>query len=45
VAAFVTLDHGTFSRRRYHISALLAADVTMGDGPYSTTPALGAEPY
>jgi hypothetical protein len=35
VAAFVALGQGTFSRRRYHMSVLLTADITTGDGPYS----------
>jgi hypothetical protein len=35
VAAYVILNYGTFSRTRYHMSALLNADITMDDGPYS----------
>ena len=32
---YVILNYGTFSRTRYHMSALLNADITMDDGPYS----------
>jgi hypothetical protein len=35
VAAYVILNYVTFSRTRYHMSALLNADITMDDGPYS----------
>ena len=36
MAAYVILNYVTFSRTRYHMSALLNADVTLDDGPYST---------
>ena len=42
MAAFVTSDRGTHSHRRYHMSALLNADVTLNDGPYSIVTTLGA---